>query len=510
MPIPKMPMARPRRRGGNHALTNGTPTAKAVPAMPRKNPPTTRPAGEPYPESPSEGTGTIVASETSGNISRPPYRSVSAPTGIRPSDPTTTGTATTSACWKGVRCRTSLNFGPSGLSNAQAQKFTANPAVARPSIRPGRAAPGRTGPEANPVPPVASTLPIADPTPSPIVICARRRDRRTAQCPFRRPAPVGTLAPFRGAFQARAEASAADRSPATPTMRCPASWRTASVRDSDSPPPAAAGAWLGGLCGRAAAVDDVGAPQVPQRIAPGVHEAAERPDRPDGPGGGGVYLVDDGRGGHGGYVGLAGKQAAEPGGHGRAVVVSVAEQVDGDRGQDAGQDDDQEQDQRDVVDGGGGSPDPGDEQPAAGQHHDPADDQDGGERPCGRGEPAVGAFRDADGAGPGLGDQDADDVAGDGREGAVVKDRRAPLEQPALLQLGGPAGPAELVLAPAPDVADNEHAERQVGQAHPQEGFEGAGIAHRRASRPAGQPGTPGLAGSPGPAGYPGSSRPAR
>src|SRR5262245_29772225 len=86
----------------------------------------------------------MVASDTSGNISRPPYRSVSAPTGMRPSDPTTTGTATTSACWTGVRCRTSLNFGPSGLSSAQAQKFTANPTVARPSIRPGRAAPGGT------------------------------------------------------------------------------------------------------------------------------------------------------------------------------------------------------------------------------------------------------------------------------------------------------------------------------------------------------------------------------
>ena len=40
MPAPKTPMARPRRSGGNHALTNGTPTANAVPAMPRKKPPT--------------------------------------------------------------------------------------------------------------------------------------------------------------------------------------------------------------------------------------------------------------------------------------------------------------------------------------------------------------------------------------------------------------------------------------------------------------------------------------
>ena len=41
----------------------------------------------------------MVASETIGNITRPPNRSVSAPTGMRPSEPTTTGTATSSACW---------------------------------------------------------------------------------------------------------------------------------------------------------------------------------------------------------------------------------------------------------------------------------------------------------------------------------------------------------------------------------------------------------------------------
>ena len=37
---PKMPIASPRRSGGNQALTNGTPTANAVPPMPRKKPPT--------------------------------------------------------------------------------------------------------------------------------------------------------------------------------------------------------------------------------------------------------------------------------------------------------------------------------------------------------------------------------------------------------------------------------------------------------------------------------------
>jgi hypothetical protein len=62
----------------------------------------------------------IVAAETSGNITRPPNRSVSAPTGMRPSEPTTTGTATSKDCWNEVRCSESLNRGPSGLSSAHA------------------------------------------------------------------------------------------------------------------------------------------------------------------------------------------------------------------------------------------------------------------------------------------------------------------------------------------------------------------------------------------------------
>lgn len=76
----------------------------------------------------------MVAAETSGNITRPPKRSVRAPTGIRPSEPTTTGTATSSDCWKEDSSRLSFRRGPSGLSSAQAQKFTAKPTVARPSI----------------------------------------------------------------------------------------------------------------------------------------------------------------------------------------------------------------------------------------------------------------------------------------------------------------------------------------------------------------------------------------
>ncbi len=65
---------------------------------------------------------------------------MSAPTGTRPSEPTTTGTATSSDCWKEDSSRLSLRRGPRGLSSAQAQKFTAKPAVASASIsqaRPG-------------------------------------------------------------------------------------------------------------------------------------------------------------------------------------------------------------------------------------------------------------------------------------------------------------------------------------------------------------------------------------
>src|SRR6266536_449487 len=138
MPAPNTPTARPRRCGGNQALTNGTPTAKAVPATPRKKPPTSSAARLEWPANPTNSTGTIVTNDTIGNITRPPNRSVSAPTGMRPSEPTTTGTATINACENADRCSESLNRGPSGESSAHAQKFTPNPSVANASISSGR------------------------------------------------------------------------------------------------------------------------------------------------------------------------------------------------------------------------------------------------------------------------------------------------------------------------------------------------------------------------------------
>ena len=81
-----------------------------------------------------------MAAETSGNITRPPSLSVSAPTRIRPREPTTTGTATMSATSDSVSVPSvpsSRKSGPSGLISAHAQKLTAKPMVAIASISHG-------------------------------------------------------------------------------------------------------------------------------------------------------------------------------------------------------------------------------------------------------------------------------------------------------------------------------------------------------------------------------------
>src|SRR5687767_14101375 len=122
MPMPNTPRAKPLRAGGYQPETSGTPTANVVPPSPR-NSPVMISAG--YDDTMVRVmTGAMVARLTIGNMTRAPYRSVSAPTGIRPSEPTTTGTATSSDWAAKLRPRRSLTPGPSGPSSAQAQKFT--------------------------------------------------------------------------------------------------------------------------------------------------------------------------------------------------------------------------------------------------------------------------------------------------------------------------------------------------------------------------------------------------
>src|SRR5215472_6461648 len=118
------------------------------------------------------------------------------------------------------------------------------------------------------------------------------------------------------------------RSPAAATTD--PDWRL--IPDSYLPPATAAGAGLGRWCRFAAAIHDIGAPQVPQGIAPGMHKPTERPDDPDRPGGGRVDLVDHRSGRDRLHIRGAAEEAPEPGRDRRAVVVSVAEQVDADGG----------------------------------------------------------------------------------------------------------------------------------------------------------------------------------
>src|SRR5690349_6127542 len=79
-------------------------------------------------------TGTMVIALISGNITRAPNRSVSAPTGMRPSEPTSTGTATRSDFSTALSRSVSVKNAPSGLTRAQAQKLTAKPTVATASM----------------------------------------------------------------------------------------------------------------------------------------------------------------------------------------------------------------------------------------------------------------------------------------------------------------------------------------------------------------------------------------
>ena len=84
--------------------------------------------------------GRIVTAEITGNITRPPYRSVSPPTTMRPREPTTTGTATSRATSDSLSVPmlpVARNSGPRGLIRAHAQKLTANPVVAMASISHG-------------------------------------------------------------------------------------------------------------------------------------------------------------------------------------------------------------------------------------------------------------------------------------------------------------------------------------------------------------------------------------
>src|ERR1019366_7074435 len=85
-----------------------------------------------------------------------------------------------------------------------------------------------------------------------------------------------------------------------------------------------------------------------------------------------------------------------------------------------------------------------------------------GHRPERHRDRVIGGFADPGRAGRRLGHQDPEHVAADDEQDAEVKQRRAEPQQAALIQLAGPGGPAELVVAVAPDMAEHEYGDGHV------------------------------------------------
>lgn len=77
----------------------------------------------------------IVSAETTGNISFAPYLSVRAPAGMRPTEPTRTGTATSSDCWKELSSSRSPYQLAIGAIRSHAQKVSVKPMVAITRLR---------------------------------------------------------------------------------------------------------------------------------------------------------------------------------------------------------------------------------------------------------------------------------------------------------------------------------------------------------------------------------------
>lgn len=77
----------------------------------------------------------MVSAVTRGNMSFAPKRSVSAPTGTRPSEPTSTGTATISDCSNELSESLTPSPVASGEMRFHAQNARANPIVATTRLR---------------------------------------------------------------------------------------------------------------------------------------------------------------------------------------------------------------------------------------------------------------------------------------------------------------------------------------------------------------------------------------
>ena len=100
-------------------LTKGTPTANDAPAKPSTNPNAMTDANDSC-QTASAASGSRVKARRPVNTRRPPMRSVRMPSGMRISDPISTGTAIIIANWTSERSSRSWRSGPSGPIMLQA------------------------------------------------------------------------------------------------------------------------------------------------------------------------------------------------------------------------------------------------------------------------------------------------------------------------------------------------------------------------------------------------------
>ena len=222
--------------------------------------------------------------------------------------------------------------------------------------------------------------------------------------------------------------------------------------------------------GIAAAVDDVGPEQVVDRCGEGVHEPREGPRREQQHRDQDVGVELDRRCRHGVDVRLQQPDGAEPRGHGLAVVVGLVPGADGDQGgPQAERDGAHEQDVHDLVVGGGGHEDRAGAATSDDQDEDAGQGAEAGDAAEEEGVEVVDALGHSDGLGPGLGDDETPDVPDEDDEDAEVEQRRPDPQQSRLVELGGAGGPAELVVAVAPEGAEHQRGDDEVGQHAPQQ-----------------------------------------
>src|SRR6478735_6445535 len=246
---------------------------------------------------------------------------------------------------------------------------------------------------------------------------------------------------------------------------------------SADPIPAAAGAVAAELGVVAAAVDDVRAGQVADGCTEDVDEAGERPQREQPEGDEGVELEPQWCVGHQLGVGVEGEEGAVPDRDAFAVVVLPADVEDraGDGVPHAQDDHGGEEGVHHLVHRRGGGEDGADGAAAVDQDGHADDGHQAGDEAAGDGNHVIGVVADPQSIGPRLRHQQTDQVAPDDTQHPEVEQRAPDAQQPVLVQLGGPGGPSELVVAVPPPVTDHEGGQAQVGHDDEEE------LVHRRA-----------------------------